>query len=332
MLLLNRNECPYDLPVEHKEEVMKQLLNSEWNRYPTMLAGDLRVTIADFYNISSQQVFIGNGSSDIINHLISIFKKDCFRLVYPIPSFQLFETCADIYHMEHLRWHVSSNMTYDYENCPSQQHSIYIICNPNNPSGDIVDHNFITKKIAREPDNIFIIDEAYIEFSEQSLVQLVHSYDNVFVVRTLSKAVGLAGVRLGYVLCSEKMGVHIASKMIAYKLSHFNHIVGHYVFDNYDTLILPKIHLVRELRDQLYTTLSSILKDTPHKVYPSEGNFLLTYFNIENFQDSLENEGILISSVKYYPNFFRIGIPYDIKEISMLTQAIKKIVTTVRLL
>ena len=105
MLLLNRNECPYDLPVEHKEEVMKQLLNSEWNRYPTMLAGDLRVTIADFYNISSQQVFIGNGSSDIINHLISIFKKDCFRLVYPIPSFQLFETCADIYHMEHLRWH-----------------------------------------------------------------------------------------------------------------------------------------------------------------------------------------------------------------------------------
>jgi len=308
MILLNKNEGPYDFSLDLKKEIANQLINEDWNRYPNMLGKELRSHIAEHHNLKQHQVFIGNGSSDFISHLITVFKKHCKRIVYPIPSFELFELCGHINDLECIPWRVNKNMQYDYENYPGKDGSIYIICNPNNPSGDLIQPNFIEEQIKNEPNSLFIIDEAYIEFSDKSLINFINIYENVFIIRTLSKAIGLAGIRLGYGMCNEETARRLSDKIIPYRLNHFNNIVGKYVFMNYKNQISPVINKIVENRNTLYYNLEKLFEGTSHRVFPSEGNFILIETTNENLYDQLTKKEIILGKVKYYPNCFRVTV------------------------
>jgi len=326
MILLNKNEGPYDFSIDIKREIANQLIEQDWNRYPNMLGKELREHIAEHHNLEHDQIFIGNGSSDFIAHLITVYKKHCKRIVYPLPSFELFELCGHINDLECVPWKVNNNMQYDYENYPGKNGSIYIICNPNNPSGDLIQPNFIENQIKNEPNSLFIIDEAYIEFSGKTLIHLINTYKNVFVIRTLSKALGLAGVRLGYGVCHKETAKQLSNKTIPYRLNHFNNIVGKYVFLNYQNQIIPVINRIVENRNNLFKNLEKLFEGTENKVFPSEGNFILFKTNNENLFQQLSEKEIKLGKVKYYPNYYRITVGTK-EENKLLLKELKKIIS-----
>lgn len=308
MILLNRNEAPFDLPKNLKQKIAETLINQEWNRYPSMFGTELKQNIAKHCNLPVEQVFIGTGSSGLIQVLISIYQNTCKRIVFPNPSFELFNLCGNIYELEKVPWNVNSQMQYDYNNFPGQDGTIYIMCHPNNPTGDLLDSDFLETQIKNEPNSIFIIDEAYIEFSGKSLSHLVNSYTNVIVVHTLSKAIGLAGIRLGWGICHKKTASFLAKNEVPYRLNHFNMTIGNYIFKNYNRHINPIVKQIVSERETLYNNLTFLFKGTANKVYPSEANYLLIQTDINHFIEDLEQRNIRIARVKNFPTHYRITI------------------------
>lgn len=308
MILLNRNEAPFDLPKKLKEEISDILIKQEWNRYPSMFGTELKENIAKHCNLPVEQVFIGTGSSGLIQVLISIYQNRCKRIVFPNPSFELFNLCGNIYELEKVSWNVNSKMQYDYDNFPGKDGSIYIMCHPNNPTGDLLDPNFLEAQIKKEPNSVFIIDEAYIEFSGKTLSHLIHLYENVIVVHTLSKAIGLAGVRLGWGVCHKNTAKFLSQNEVPYRLNHFNMIIGNYIFKNYHKHVNPIVKQIVSERESLFKKLSFLFLDTTNKVYPSEANYLLIETDIEHFIEEMEARNIRLARVKNYPTHYRITV------------------------
>lgn len=324
MILLNRNELAFDLPMPVKERILDTLLHKNWNHYPTAFASSIKTKIAATHGVDSSQVLIGNGSSEVIQHLIATHSKDCPRLVYPSPGFELFKLCGDIQRLENVPWTNNINMRYDYENFPGKDGSIYILCNPNNPSGDLLDREFIESRISVQPNSLFILDEAYVEFSNQTLIDLAAVYTNVVVVRTLSKAIGLAGVRFGYGICHPSAAQAFACKEIPYRMNHFTMEVAQYVFDNYGSHMRDIVEKTNARREQLFQQVSKLFQNTPNKIFPSHGNFLMMYLDNPSAYSIIERRGVRLAKVRSFPNYYRItvGQPHEHQQLMSALSAV----------
>lgn len=308
MLALNKNELPFDLSQHLKQEIADLLVEQNWNRYPSIFNQELKTNIVRRYQIAPNCVFVGNGSCGLLQQLICLYKNRCSRLVFPVPSFIMYPLYGRMYELECIPWQVNQQMEYDYENYPGQDGSICVICHPNNPSGNLIDSKFLEKRIQQEPNSIFIIDEAYIEFSQQSLVHWVRQYENVIVMHTLSKALGLAGVRLGWALCHPKTAAFLSKNEIPYQLNYFSIIAGNYILQHHQQKIKPIIQQVIVEREALYKQLSTLFEGTAHQVFPSEANFLLVRIAIPDFLEQMQKQQIHIAPIKDFEYYFRITI------------------------
>lgn len=310
MLHLDRNEAPFDLEPEIKQKLADQLLEQSWNRYPPKYADQLSDLIAEKFDVAANQVLLGNGSSEIIQNLIAIFRQGKSRLVYPMPSYELFEICGNMMDMQHVPWHCTEDMQYDYANYPGEDGSIYVICNPNNPSGDLIQPEFIEKRLQQEPNSLFILDEAYIEFSAQSksLRPLVESYPNAVLVRTLSKAMGLAGVRFGYAIIHPDLADYLAAFKLPYRINHFSAVVANFALSHEDTHIGWRAQAINDAREHLFNSLDSLLAGTTGRVFPSVGNFLLIDAPEPDFIAAMAARGVALGRVKHYPHLARVTV------------------------
>lgn len=324
MILLNRNELAFDLPIPVKQHILDTLLHKNWNHYPTAFASSIKTKIAAYHGVATNQVLIGNGSSEVIQHLIATHSKECPRLVYPLPGFELFKLCGDIQRLEHIPWKNNHNMTYDYANFPGKDGSIYILCNPNNPSGDLLDREFIENQISAQPNSLFILDEAYVEFSNQTLIDLADVFPNVVVVRTLSKAIGLAGIRFGYGICHSSAAQAFASMEIPYRMNHFTMEVAHYVFDNYECHLRDIVEKTNARREELFAQVSKLFQGTRNKIFPSHGNFLMMHLVHPAAYAIIEDRGVRLARVTSFPHFYRVtvGQPHEHQQLISALSAV----------
>ena len=308
MIFLNRNEAPYDLPLEKKEKVAQLLIEQSWNRYPPMHCDPLKQALSRELSVEPERVLLGNGSAEVIQHLINLYRSQCNRLVFPLPSFEFFEQCGDMFDMEKVAWQNRPDMQYDYSNFPARNGSIYILCHPNNPSGDLLDIEFLMTYIENEPESLFIIDEAYIEFCSASLVALTDNHKNVVVTRTMSKAVGMAGVRLGYAICHPETANRLEEKQIPYRLNHFAMLMGLFIIEHCEQHVKDTVRSIISQRDSLFGALNKLFRGTSHKVHCSQGNFLLLYLDMEDPVATLMEHGICVGRVKHHPGYCRVSV------------------------
>lgn len=287
---VNANESTMNLPPIVEERVLNRLAMTAFNRYPGENYRSLVNQIAKNYSVEPEQVIIGNGSSEIIEKVFHAFGGAGHRVIFTSPSFSMYKIYAKAAESDGMPFKLDKNFDLDVDafikKIRDANASLAVICNPNNPTGNALTPAQV-EKIAASIDCAFLIDEAYVEFYGESCVDLVAKYPNLLVARTFSKAYGLAGARVGYMIAQKDVARMVAKAFMPYHMNSLSLAAADIVFQMRHEF-LPRIQMITAERERLAENLRTL---PGMKVFPSRTNFLLIKFpradELEYFLDRL---------------------------------------------
>ena len=197
---LNTNENPYPPAPGVVEAVTRAAGRAEL--YSDIVCADLRDALAARYGVGRENVYVSNGSDDILSFAFMAFSGDGVKAYFPDISYGFYRVYADLYGVDYRQIPLRDDFTIDpgdYVNLGG----FIAIANPNAPTGIALPLDDIECIIRSNPDNVVMIDEAYVDFGAESCADLTKKYDNLLVVRTYSKSRSLAGARLGFAIAHE---------------------------------------------------------------------------------------------------------------------------------
>ncbi|HAW50032.1 TPA: histidinol-phosphate transaminase [bacterium] len=286
-------ENPYPIPEAVKNKIKKAIDKIALNRYPDPEAEKLRLSISRYVGLPSDMILVGNGSDELILYILLAFSG---KVIFPTPTFPMYEIIGKVASCETIGIPLISSFGLDCGRIideAKKSKSIIFIAYPNNPTGNCFDEKEI-ERIIEETDSIVIIDEAYYEFSKKSFVGLLPSYNRLAILRTFSKAFGLAGLRCGYILANKEFIGCIEKVKLPYNLNIISQEIVAICLEEKDSFekIIEKIIAERERLSQ------ELLKIEEIKVFPSSANFL--FFKVEKpgiVYSLLLKEGILVKQV-----------------------------------
>ena len=261
MILLDANENPF---------------NNGINRYPDPMQLKLKKRLAEAKHLAVEQIFLGNGSDDVLNQLMIAFctpGKD--KAVLLPPTFGMYQVCASINGIETLEVPLTADFRLDIAGINAVQSSatkIIFIPSPNNPTGNCFALEDI-KRIIEGFDGLVVVDEAYVEFAiDKSVISWIDEYPNLVVVQTFSKAQGLAGLRLGMAFAHPEI-IGLMNKVKA--PYNINVLTQNEVMRRLEEqgLIQQQVHQIKQEKEQLLLEFKSIA--FIKKVFPSDANFFL---------------------------------------------------------
>lgn len=299
-----------------------------YNRYPDPQQRLLKTVIVKRKTIATNQVFVGNGSDEVIDLLLRIFcepGKDKIGILPP--TYGMYEVSAAIHNVSTVS--VPLDTTFDIVNADfspifnDPDIKILFLCSPNNPTGNNLNRIKILELI-EQFQGIVCVDEAYTEFSDQeSLADLINTYDNLVVTRTLSKARGLAGARVGYAFASEDIIALFNKVKPPYNVSSLNQNQAIQALENEDLFEQEREILLNE-REKLIEQFSTI--PLIKRIYPTAANFILVKVsNADAIYSELLKKNIIVRNrSSQIPNALRISVGTP-EENQQLVNALKSI-------
>ncbi|SHI96926.1 histidinol-phosphate transaminase [Lutispora thermophila] len=294
------------------------------NYYPDNDAVRLREELGNYVGVNPRNILVGNGSSELIELVIKTYVDKGEVIMGFLPSFSMYQIFSQIHSARFIGVESNEDFTVDIDllikRAKQMNPKLILICNPNNPTGHLIEQKDV-KKLLEETDSIVVVDEAYMEFAEGSMVQEVSKYRNLIVLRTLSKALGLAAIRLGYMIACEDIIKVINCVRAPYNLNAITQYVGVLALKNKDR-IYDYVEEVKRERAFLYDELRKL----PFTVYKSYGNFILIKSDIEDLGEKLAAQGILIRSFSGdMRQYYRIAVG-NRSENQELLKSLKEIV------
>ena len=310
---LNQNENPYDLPKWLKDELLNEFCGFAWNRYPSF--GNLRLIekLSSHVQIEPNRILVGNGSNELLQTLMAVSLSAGKKLLLVAPTFLIYHQLgrvaeADICEIEFEEdWSFPINKI--LSTLEQEQIDLCIYCSPNSPTGATLKENDLIR-ILKKAKGLVLVDEAYHEFSKTSCVELQSDFKNLIITRTFSQAMGLAGLRIGYVIGHPDLISEIDKAKLPYNLNIFSEFVATKLLDHCD-LVYENIQKILSERERLTRELLAV-KNV--RVFPSEANFIMieTPTQTRGLFDKLADRGVLLRDIsKYHPrlkNHLRISI------------------------
>lgn len=260
-VFLDANENPFDSGV---------------NRYPDPLQQELKSRISAIKSISPDRIFLGNGSDEAIDLILRIFctpGKDNI-MVLP-PTYGMYQVSADIADVQVIKVGLTQDFQPDIQSIRSgitEQTKVLFLCSPNNPTGNVLDRSLVLEILGLFK-GIVVIDEAYIDFCpEHSFLPLLDQYDRLIIMQTLSKAWGMAAVRLGMAFSSPRLIAYFNKVKAPYNI---NILTQRFVLDRLDREdeMKQQVNKLQQEKIKLIEALAGIKEVV--RVYPSDSNFLL---------------------------------------------------------
>ncbi len=328
-LKVNQNENPWDAPARIKEEVLRRFAARQWSRYPEFVPVALHEQLAAFAGWKPDGVLAGNGSNELIQASLMVTTEPGKRVLISEPTFLLYQQIATVLGGAVESVPLTSGLQYDTEallkTVEERQPDVTIICSPNNPTGCVIEDDAL-RALLRASRGLVIVDEAYHEFAEHSVVPLLHEHDNLIVLRTFSKAMAFAALRVGYLLASLELVSEIRKAVLPYSVNLFAQIAAEVAMEHYDTELRPLVKQIIAERERLFEELSKVEGLTP---VSSKGNFMVVKSATDPrriFTDLLEHD-ILVRDVSGYPmlrDYFRFsfGKPEENDQILMAIREI----------
>lgn len=201
MIKLNTNENPYP-PSPKVKEALENFDLDKLRLYPDPSASALVESLAKFYKVKPENVFVGVGSDDVIAMCFLTFFNSDKPILFPDISYSFYDVWADLYRIPYERPALDEDFNIVVEDYLKENGGI-IFPNPNAPTGALMGISDVERIVAGNPDVIVIVDEAYIDFGGVSALELTRKYDNLLVVQTFSKSRSMAGMRIGYAIGNE---------------------------------------------------------------------------------------------------------------------------------
>jgi histidinol-phosphate aminotransferase len=299
---LKQNEIPFDVPDAIKQALAEQFATLPWNRYPDEFAESLRVELGASLGFDSQGILFGNGSNELTYLLgLALIEKGT-PVVLLEPMFSLYKKVVQMHEGIPISVSCNADFTTDVETVLTAIHDIQaplvILTTPNNPTGQIISLADI-ERIATEAPGVVVIDEAYYEFLDGPNAQsLMDRCPNLILLRTFSKAAGLAGLRLGYLMAHPVVLAELSKARLPFMINQLTVAAAH-VLLKHPTFVAERVAIIKAERDTLFRQLSAI----PHvDVVPSYANFLIFKTPIPSPQlvALLADRGVLIRDVSSY--------------------------------
>ena len=274
--------------------VISSEYSSELNRYPDPLSMALRRALGEFLTVSEKNIFVGSGSDEIIDLLIRLFVEQDEEIIVEEPSYGMYKVAAEVAGVKVKSVLLKEDFQIDISNLLSQITSktkIIFLCSPNSPTGALISFEEV-ENICKKFNGVVVVDEAYIEFtSKPSLVNQISSLENLIILRTFSKAWGLAGIRVGYAVAQETIVDYLNKIKLPYNLNRISSKLAIEALGEYQKMLEFREIILTE-REKLVNNLANL----GFKVFSSEANFLLiNYPNASGVAKKLALEyGIII--------------------------------------
>jgi histidinol-phosphate aminotransferase len=238
-------------------------------------------------------IFVGNGSDEIIHLIMLAFINKGDVVAYPHPSFAMYSVYSKIAGAVEIPVRLREDYNYDVDSfikvIEKYQPKLVFLCNPNNPTGSVIEREDIIK-IIQKSNGIVVVDEAYFEFYGNTIVDAINEFENLIVLRTLSKAFGLAGLRVGYAVANENILKYLNLVKSPYNINSLSQIIALKVLRT--DVLKERINYILEERKRLIKELGKI---PGVKVYPSKTNFILVKFKDADYvYKGLLERGILV--------------------------------------
>lgn len=283
-IFLDANENPYPMPDKVRRAVMERLEEVFFNRYPEITAHTLRAALAASLGLDVEEVEVGNGSSELLSVCCQVFGGPGKKIAYPVPSFSMYEVYARMSDSTPVPYRLSEDFSLDVaalqEFLSIERPDILIICNPNNPTGNLTQAAEL-RSVLDKACCLVLADEAYMEFADQSLLPLLGSYPQLAVLRTFSKAYGLASARVGYMAASKHVAGLVGKVLLPYHVNALSLAVAEEVYRRREAY-QPSIKAISLARDALAEDLVAM----GCRVVPSAANFL--FFSAGSAQKSAQ--------------------------------------------
>ncbi|MBE8951913.1 MAG: histidinol-phosphate transaminase [Quinella sp. 1Q7] len=287
---VNANESTLNLPPTVEERVLNRLAMIAFNRYPGEEYRSLVEQIAKNFAVDASQILLGGGSSEIIEKVFHAFGGAGRKVVFPQPSFSMYKIYAKAAESDAVPFNLDAQFDLDVDAFIAKIREVganlAVVCNPNNPTGNALTPAQV-EKIAASIECAFLLDEAYVEFYGQSAVNLVAKYPNLLVARTFSKAYGLAGVRVGYMIAQAEVTRMIDKAFMPYHMNVLSLATADIVYQMREEFV-PRLQMIIAERERLAQRLEKI---SGVKVFPSNTNFLLIRLaraeELKNYLESL---------------------------------------------
>lgn len=255
--------------------VINTNLDAELNRYPDPYSLDLRKALGKFLGLSERNIFVGNGSDEAIDLLIRLFVESDEEIIVMEPTYGMYKVAAEISGVRVKNCLLTPDFRIDMQNLLSQitpKTKMIFCCSPNNPTGTLVTPEEI-KSLCESFNGIVVVDEAYVEFaSVPSLIEKLAELENVVILRTFSKAWGLAGIRVGYAVAQELIVDYLNRIKAPYNLNRISSKLAIQALSQSEKMLEFRELILKERKK-----LAKDLADIGFRVFPSEANFLLVY-------------------------------------------------------
>ncbi|MDP3487193.1 MAG: histidinol-phosphate transaminase [Bacillota bacterium] len=274
MIKLDCNEAPFDLPIELKQEALSQLLKSNWSRYPNVNSAPLRAQLSAINNWPQDQIFIGNGSDELLQALFIGLGALFDTVVIPSPTFGMYKLLAQRFG-KLVKEIVSSAPDFvpnigAIKAAVEDSRTLLFICQPNNPTGRAwITHE--VDEVTKASQGIVVIDQAYGEFCNP-VPKVTPVGERSIVIRTFSKAFGAAGLRLGYAFASSDLADRLTAGLLPYNVNTLTQTLATYYLEQRSVVVEESIAQVINARGKLFASLVSIGEVEPLN---SQANFIL---------------------------------------------------------
>ncbi len=300
---LNQNESPFDLPMSLKEELAEEFTRIEANRYPPEQPQELVEAVAEFDGVDPEGIIVGNGSNELTYTFGTAFLDPGSPVVMPRPMFSLYEKVARICNADLTPVPPRDDLTFDAEAiaraAADTEAVMTVITTPNNPTGLAMTMDEI-EQVARAAPGIVVVDEAYVEFNPHgSATGLLETYPNIIILRTLSKGMGLAGVRLGYMIARPELAHEVMKSRLPFMVDRFSEKIA--------LALLRRPELLKERVAALQSSTQSLVKTLDEmpgvEVTPTDANFCIfrTDRDADALQADLMDDGVLVRNMGGYP-------------------------------
>jgi histidinol-phosphate aminotransferase len=300
---LDQNESPYDLPEELKRAACEAFIASPWNRYPADRPHALVARLAETLDWPAEGIIVGRGSNELTHTVGSALVAPGTPVVLPHPMFSLYEAVV--------RLHGGAVVPVDPE--PDFSHTagaviaamrrseapLTVVTTPNNPTGAAFSYDAL-REMAEAAPGFLLVDEAYVEFVEGPTgLDLLREHPNVLVMRTFSKAMGLAGLRLGILLAHPEVAAELEKPRLPFLVDRLSEAVALAALDRPD-LVRERVAALTAERDAL---LAALARQEGVEALPSAANFFLfrTARAPAALQAALLAEGVRVRNVTGYP-------------------------------
>jgi len=281
MVFIDANENPFDTGI---------------NRYPDPQQNLVKDQLANIKGVSKEQILLGNGSDEVLDLIFRVFCEPKLDSVIALPpTYGMYKVLANTNDIKLIEVPLTKSFQPDVNGILdfyNLQAKILFICSPNNPTANSFDADKI-KKLIQDFSGIVVIDEAYIDFSTQeSWISRLNNFPNLIVTQTLSKAYGLAGIRLGVCYASKEI-ISVLNKIKPpYNVNQLTQEAALERLKNQDQVNQEVQEIISE-RNQLIVDLQEI--DLVNKIYPSDANFLLVKVDDANKRyNQLVKQGIVV--------------------------------------